>query len=148
MSTFSKAVMMSFSKLNFIFACFIDSFANKRGILLGTMSTCILVLVVPMVMGIVATLAAVTCAPSPNLYWLSLFDVFFITKTFLEDTEPRFPAHCFICSTIKNGCNFWIHREARGFLMDGRNQFGIRLFCSNRCCSDFGCRDSSEPSGL
>ena len=42
-------------------------------ILMGTMSTCILVLVVPMVMGIIAPLTAVTCAPSPKLYWLSLF---------------------------------------------------------------------------
>ena len=68
-----KVVMVSFSKLSFIFARFIDSFESERGILLETMSTCILVLMVPMVMGIVAPLIVLMCAPSPNLYWLSLF---------------------------------------------------------------------------
>ena len=46
--------MVLFSKLSFIFSCFSDPFDSRRGILLGTMLTCIVVLVVAMVMGVVA----------------------------------------------------------------------------------------------
>ena len=49
-----KAAMVLFSKLSFIFSCFSDPFDSRRGILLGTMLTCIVVLVVAMVMGVVA----------------------------------------------------------------------------------------------
>ena len=70
---------------------------------------------------------------------------FFLTETFLEDIEARLPTHCFIYSTIENGC---IHQQVRGVLMDGHNQFGIRQFRCNRCCSDFGFRDSSGRHGL
>ena len=70
---YPKTLIVLYLKLSHKFICFIESCESRRGILLGTMSTFILVLVVPMVMGIAALLIIITCAPLPNLYWLSFY---------------------------------------------------------------------------
>ena len=144
--------MVSFSKLSLIFALFTDSFESRRGILLRIMSTCILVLMVPMVMRIIAPLTAVTCAPRQicigcHFLWRQC-DAFCHSWDFLGRYWTKIYHTMFYLLHYREKLHFWIRQQVRGVLMDGHNQFGIRQFRCNSCYSDFCCQDSSEPSGL
>ena len=65
--------MVSFSTVNCISAGFTESLVKKSGMLLGTVSTFILVFVVPIMISTIPVVSAVTSAPFPNLYWLVIF---------------------------------------------------------------------------
>ena len=126
-----KAAVVLFSKLSFIFSCFINSFESRRGISLGMMLTCILVLVVPMVKSIVAPLMAVTCAPSIlSLYWLSLFvfNVSLHNWDFLGRYWTKILQILFYLLCNWEQLYFCIPQQWTGVLVDGCNQFGIYNF--------------------
>ena len=133
MSTFSynkitdcpKAVIVSFSKFSWLFPRFIESFESKSGILLGTMSTFILAHVVPIIIGMVAAVIAVTSAPSPNRHWLLL----------LINTTPSIS---------------WLLRlrNEKEKLLGDCNLFGKGQFHCNMCCCLYCYLGSLEPSDL
>ena len=105
-----KAVMVSLLKLSFIFARFIDSFESRKQKRDITGNDVI------MHFRFGGTYGDGYCSSSDSCHLCTVIDFilvvtfcedslifFFLTKTFLEDIEARFPAHCFTCFAIENG---------------------------------------------